>query len=130
MPFRDDNTLEDIMGCYLVASYWRESKPDSDIHKKLAEFVERIQDKLARNRNKTRSSWFTIALEHAKEAQQQYRDGQFERGRESLRLAWEHLESGNKASEPSAHDVYCRFRRRGSACVTWVRYLILSQITN
>lgn len=98
MPFRDDNTLEDIMGCYLVASYWREGQSGTDIHKQLAEFVERIQDKLARNRNKTRHNWFTIALEHAQQAQRHYHEGQFERGRQSLRLAWEHLESGNKAS--------------------------------
>jgi hypothetical protein len=98
MPFNDNNTLEDIMGCYLVASYWREGSSDGDIHEQLDEFVERIQDKLARNRNKARHNWFTIALEHAQRAQQQYRDCQFESGRQSLRLAWEHLESGNKAS--------------------------------
>jgi len=98
MPFHDDNTMEDIQGCYMVASYWREGESDSDIHQHLAHFVERIQDKLARNRNKTRQNWFTIALEHAEQAQQHYRDRQFERGRQSLRLAWEHLESGNKAS--------------------------------
>jgi hypothetical protein len=99
MPrFNDDNTLEDIQGCYLVASGWPDFHPEFDIHDQLAEFVERIQDKLARNRNKTRHNWFTIALEHAQQAQQHYRDGQVERGRQSLRLAWEHLESGNKAS--------------------------------
>lgn len=98
MSFHDDNTLEDIMGCYLVASHWRESESDADIHKQLSEFVERIEDKLARNRNKTRDNWFTIALKHAQQAQEHYRERQFERGRESLRLAWEHLESGNKAS--------------------------------
>lgn len=86
------------MGCYLVASHWRESESDTDIHQQLSEFVERIQDKLARNRNKTRQNWFAIALEHAQQAQQHSRAGQFERGRQSLRLAWEHLESGNKAS--------------------------------
>jgi len=86
------------MGCYLVASYWREGQPDPDIHKQLAQFVERIEDKLARNRNKIRHNWFTLALEHAHRAQQLYRERQFESGRQSLRLAWEHLESGNKAS--------------------------------
>jgi hypothetical protein len=98
MPFNDDNTLEDIMGCYLVASNCRDGESDSDIDKKVAQFVERIEDKLKRNRNKTRRNWFTVALEHAQRAQQEYRDRQFERGSESLRQAWEHLESGNKAS--------------------------------
>lgn len=98
MPFHDDNTLEDIMGCYLVASYWREGESDTDIDGKLAEFVERIQDKLARNRNQTRHNWFTIALERAQQAQRQYHDHRFDAGRESLRQAWEHLERGNKAS--------------------------------
>ncbi len=86
------------MGCYLVASYWREGESDTDIHKQLAQFVERIEDKLARNRNKARHNWFTIALEHAQRAQVHYRAGQFESGRQALHLAWEHLESGNKAS--------------------------------
>ena len=86
------------MGCYLVASRWREGGSTSNIDRKLAELVERIEGKLKRNRNKIRHNWFTIALEHAQRAQQQYRDRQFERGKESLRLAWEHLESGNKAS--------------------------------
>ena len=86
------------MGCYLVASRWREGESTSDIDSKLAELVERIEDKLKRNRNKIRHNWFTIALEHAQRAQQQYRDRQFEGGRESLRLAWEYLESGNKAA--------------------------------
>jgi hypothetical protein len=98
MPFSDDNTLEDIQGCYLVASGWPDFHPELDIHDQLAEFVERIQDKLARNRNNTRHNWFTLALEHAQQARQHYRDGQVDRGRQALRLAWEHLESGNKAS--------------------------------
>jgi hypothetical protein len=103
MPrFRDDNTLEDIQGCYLVASGWPDHFAEFDIHDQVAEFVERIQDKLGRNRNKTRQNWFTIALEHSQQAQRDYRDGHVERGRKSLRLAWEHLESGNKASRRHA----------------------------
>jgi len=86
------------MGCYLVASHWHEGESATDIHKQLAQFVERIEDKLKRNCNKTRRNWFSIALEHAKQAQQQYRDHHFEVGRRSLHQAWEHLERGNKAS--------------------------------
>lgn len=97
MPFGDDNTLEDIMGCYLVASAWRQDKQNCDIHKKLRDFVERIEDKLARNRNQARKNWFTTALQHAKDAPQQYHDGRFQEGRKSLREAWEYLERGNKA---------------------------------
>ena len=95
--FRDDNTLEDIQGCYLPASWWPDFAPEVDVHDQIAEFIERIQDKLARNRNQTRHNWFTIALEHAQQAQQEFRDGQIERGRQSLKLAWEHMESGKKA---------------------------------
>jgi hypothetical protein len=98
MPFHDDNTIEDIMGCYSVTSSWRDGESDFDVHRWLTEFVERIQDKLARNHTKIRGNWFTIALEHAQQAQRQYRDREFEAGRESLRQAWEHLERGNKAS--------------------------------
>jgi hypothetical protein len=99
MPrFRDDNTLEDIQGCHLIASAWPDFYPNLNIHETLAELVERIQDKLTRNRNKIRHNWFTIALEHARQAQEHYRVGEVERGRKALRLAWEHLKSGNKAS--------------------------------
>jgi hypothetical protein len=97
-PFRDENTLEDIQGCYLEASGWPDFHPELNIHQTLAEFAERIQDKLARNRNKIRHNWFTIALQHAQQAQEHYRLSELDRGREALRLAWEHLESGNKAS--------------------------------
>src|SRR6266496_5302267 len=98
MPrFKDDNTLEDIMGCYLVATGWPEFHRDLDIHETVAQFVERIQDKLARNRNKVRHNWFALALRHAQEAQEHYRNSDIKRGKESLRLAWNHLESGNKA---------------------------------
>jgi len=54
--------IEDIQGCYLVASSWPDYHPEFDIRDQLAEFVERIQDKLARNRNKTQHNWFTIAF--------------------------------------------------------------------
>lgn len=100
MPFGDDNTLEDIQGCYLVASGWSDFHPELDIHDQLAEFVERIQDKLARNRNNTRHNWFTLALEHAQQARQHYRNGQIERGRQALRLAWEY---SSCRESPSIH---------------------------
>jgi len=35
--------IEDIQGCYLVASSWPDYHPEFDIHDQLAEFVERIQ---------------------------------------------------------------------------------------
>jgi len=98
MSFNDENTLEDIRGVYLLASCWGESMPDVDIHKQAAEFVERIEYKIARNRNRTRHNWFAIAMHHARTAKQQFGGGDFKSGRESLDLAWRHLESGNKAS--------------------------------
>ena len=97
MPFNDDNTLEDIEGCYLVLT-WKNAKSERDFDKSISEFIERIENKLARTRNKIRHNWFSIALDYAKQAKQHYRDGQVEIGRELLRKAWEHLESGNKAS--------------------------------
>jgi hypothetical protein len=98
MPrFTDDNTLEDIQGCILVASSWPNSSLTFDIHEELAELEERIQDKLARNRNRIRHNWFTNALQFIHEAQESYRNGKVEHGRKLLRLAWEQIESGNKA---------------------------------
>ncbi|EEF60145.1 hypothetical protein [Pedosphaera parvula] len=98
MPFNDDNTMGHISGCYLVASAWPDFDSNLEINKKVAEFVERIEDKIARNRNKTRHNWFMIALGYARQAQQHYRNGQIETGRKLLRQAWEQLESGNKAN--------------------------------
>jgi|SRR6185503_689033 len=42
---------------------------------------------------------FDCGVLRIQQAQQHYRDGQFKRGRESLRLAWQDLESGNRASK-------------------------------
>jgi hypothetical protein len=98
MPgFNDDNTLEDIHGCILVATWWPDTLQPFDIHAKLAVLEERIQDKLARNNNRTRQNWFTNALEYVRQARVVYRSGEIERGGKLLRLAWEQLESGNKA---------------------------------
>ena len=98
MPrFTDDNTLEDIHGCILLATCWPDRSQPSDIHEKLAVLEERIQDKLARNSNRVRHNWFTNALKFVQQVRQMYGDGQVERGRQLLGLAWEQLESGNKA---------------------------------
>jgi len=86
------------MGCYLSAKGWPDFYPELDIQEKLAELVERIEDRVVRNGNETGHHWFANALEYAKEAQQLYRDGQVEAGRILLRQAWERLDSANKAN--------------------------------
>lgn len=99
MPrFKDENSIDDIMRCYLSVKGWPDFYPEIDVHEKLAELVERIEDKVARNGHEARHNWFNNALESAKEAQQLYRDGQVEAGRIRLRQAWEQVDSGNKAS--------------------------------
>lgn len=99
MPrFKDENSIDDIMRCYLSVKGWPDFYPEIDVHEKLAELVERIEDKVARNGHDARHKWFNNALESAKEAQQLYRDGQVEAGRIRLRQAWEQVDSGNKAS--------------------------------
>jgi hypothetical protein len=95
--FSDENTMEDIHGCYLVARGWPAYCPQFDIHQQLADIVARIEDKLSRNRNPVRKNWFTTALDHAKQAQRCYIEGDVEQGRKCLDHAWEYLESGNKA---------------------------------
>jgi|SRR5678816_2839903 hypothetical protein len=99
MPrFKDENRIEDIMGCYLSVKGWPEFYPEVDVQEKVAELVERIEDQVARNPEQPRHHWFQNALEYAKEAQQLYRDGQVEAGRIFLRQAWERLDSGNRAN--------------------------------
>lgn len=63
--FRDNNTLKDILGAISLA---QTCPPDIDINSLLEEIVERIQNKLALNKNKTRHNWFASALEFAKKA--------------------------------------------------------------
>lgn len=100
MPsFSDGNTMSDIQGCYLVAVSRKPGDSKIDIHREISEFIERIEDKLARNRNKTRANWFRIALDHARRAQHFFRENNFRSGRDELDLAWEHLERGNKAHQ-------------------------------
>ena len=109
MPrFRDDNTLEDIHGTIVVAMWWPECPQKIDIHQEIAEIEERIQDKIARNRNAIRHNWFNGALELVHQAKEAYRQEQIERGRKLLRSAWEQLESGNKAHRRTTHFIVGR----------------------
>lgn len=99
MPrFNDDNTIGDIEGCYLVAHRWPDFHPEFDVRDHLDEFVDRIRAKLPDDTSGIRHNWFTMALVYACEARRHYRDGRIEQGRQVLKVAWEHLASGEKAS--------------------------------
>jgi hypothetical protein len=63
----------------------------------LDEIVSRIEAKLAKNTNKTRHNWFSIALDFARQARVAYAEGNSKRGEELLRQTEEYLVSGNKA---------------------------------
>ncbi len=98
MPkFNDANSLEDIVGCTLLAESWPQSCNEVDVHQLLIEITERIGEKLLRNKNPIRSAWFVNAKEFVQQARTCYDTGDLNRGRELLAAAREQLESGNKA---------------------------------
>jgi hypothetical protein len=92
--FKDDNTVEDILGAISLAQC---CPADIDIKSLLHEIIERIQEKLARNKNKTRHNWFSIALDFVKQASASYEQKDSAQGEELLRKAADQLASGNKA---------------------------------
>ena len=95
--FNDDNTLSDIQGCIYVAQDYDRYFPGQSRARKLDEVVARIEAKLAKNTNRIRHNWFSIALDFARQACTAYAAGDLERGYELLRQTEEHLVSGNKA---------------------------------
>lgn len=97
--FNDDNALLDIFGRIFIAQSWPEhSDPvDGTIAEQLDVIIARIEDKLARSKNRTRHNWFSSALEFAQEARIAYQADDVERGRSLLGRCREYLESGNKA---------------------------------
>lgn len=95
----DDNTLKDIYGCIGVAQGWPKFSDaiDPPIGKQLDEIIERIEDKLRRNKNRIRHNWFSIALDFAQQARASYLASDIEKGQRLLCRCHEYLESGNKA---------------------------------
>ena len=95
--FGDENTLDDIHGVILVAEGYPEAWQDLDINRQLTEIVDRIREKLSRNKNRIRKNWFTTALEYAELAREYYKQNDFEKGRTLLRQVEEYLLAGNRA---------------------------------
>lgn len=94
----DDNTIEDIQGAiYFLAGQIYEAVPEFPVDPQFSELIERIEDKLARNRNEIRKNWFTEALNQALTARQSYADGNIEAADLALRKCRDGITDGNKA---------------------------------
>jgi hypothetical protein len=94
----DNNTIEDIQGAiYCLQSDIHEDDPEFPVIAQFATLIERIEDKLARNRSPIRKNWFTEALNHARTAQQHFSDLDPDAAGESLRKCLDGITDGNKA---------------------------------
>lgn len=94
----DDNTIEDIQGViHCLQNDIHEDDPEFPVDTQFSDLIERIEDKLARNRNQIRNNWFTEALNHARAAHQKYADGQMEAADSALRKCLDGMTDGNKA---------------------------------
>ncbi len=100
--FNDSNTLDDILGCVLLAQTWG-PQSDFDIHDLVAEIANRIADKIGRSKNAARRNWFSNALEQVKMAALSYEQNRSIDGEEFLRKAKELLQQGNKARRRSTN---------------------------
>jgi hypothetical protein len=98
MRITDDNTLEDIQGAILCLQWDVEKEePEFPVAPRFRELIARIEDKLARNKNKARKNWFELARKHALAAEKDFLNKRPRDADVSLQKCWDHLEQGNKA---------------------------------
>lgn len=94
----DENTIEDIQGAiYCLQIDIFEEEPEFSVEMQFADLIERIEDKLARNRNKTRRNWFTSALDEVRSAQRYFTVGKLDDAADGLRKCLDGITDGNKA---------------------------------
>jgi hypothetical protein len=93
----ETNTLEDILGAIGSAQLDLEAEePEFDPGDQLADVIDRIEDKLNRNQNKTRANWFNRALSICREAAACWQVDP-DRASDLLDQCRDLLEQGNKA---------------------------------
>jgi hypothetical protein len=100
-PFNDSNSLSDILGCIAITSAYPDSCPPElraigSLQTSLAKAADRIREKLRRNRNPIRASFFEDAIRHVEAAKDYYFDREYTKGRETLWSAERLLREGNK----------------------------------
>ena len=94
----DDNTIEDIQGViYCLQIDIHDDDPEFSVDMQFSDLIERIEDKLARNRNKVRKNWFEEALSQARLAQQRFIAGRIEEADAALLKCLAGMTDGNKA---------------------------------
>ena len=106
-PFGDANTLDDILGCVLLAEgypgRWDEEERFAypTIQGLLAEIADRLETELRRARGSSRVS-LEPALQLAREAAGAYAAGLYDGGAQMLRGCAEHLRSSRRAARWAA----------------------------
>jgi hypothetical protein len=100
----DKNTLFDIHGVILcLQADLYEANPEFPVMPAFEELVERIEDKLKRNRNVTRGNWFSESLEYANRAKKHFENSNPDESERMLSKCWKRLEQGNKAHKRSTN---------------------------
>jgi len=103
MPFSDDNTLEDILGAIFVLQCdLSDNQPEALVVEQFNQLLDRINLKIAKNRNKIRGNWFNLAKEHASNALNLYQEGKSSESDKTLLKVRDYLEQGNKAHKRKA----------------------------
>ena len=94
----DDNTLGDIQGViYCLQTDIHEDNPEFSVTDQFADLIERIEDKLFRNRNEIRKNWFTKTLNEARNAQASFSSGDVDAAETALKKCLDGITDGNKA---------------------------------
>jgi hypothetical protein len=102
-PFRDANSLDEILGCLLFAQEYPGAWDNDEryryptIQGLLTEAILRIETKISRTSIESKSNWFREALDRVVRARTSYSEGHYSVGEELLAEAAELLQSGNKA---------------------------------
>lgn len=103
-PFRDANTLDDLLGGLLLAEGYPEEWSEEErsffptIQGTLAEVTDRIRDKVSRVRG-AKEAWLSEALEAVHGASVAYSQHDHERGRTFVREAAELVRGASRASK-------------------------------
>jgi hypothetical protein len=100
-PFNDSNSLSDVLGCIGYAGGYPEFglpelKAIGSLQANLARAADRIREKLRRNRNPSRATFFENAIRFVEVAKDVYFDRDYQKGRETLFQAERQLREGNE----------------------------------
>jgi hypothetical protein len=107
-PFRDANTIDDILGDLLLAETYPMGWDENERHYfptiqgAVAELVLRLETKLRSNRSRVRANWFNLALDQIREAGRLFAAARYSEAGVALREAESLIRQGNRANRRKA----------------------------